>query len=415
MNINVIRLRSALFEKETAAIKENDNFIEEINNELMNDDLMLVENDNSSYFNIVFVESGGSEPEFVKILPTLKEPIILLSNGKNNSLPACLEIKTYCAQKKYTALLFAGDEAQIADAIKDTSGVLNAYHTLQNQNLGVIGHPSDWLIASQVDYELVKEKFHINLIDISEEEFFDEIDKKEMVDIPHFKTLQKKFANKEVLDGALYIYSALKRLIAKYNLSGLTVRCFDLLEKYKNTSCLALGLINEEGITATCEGDVPTMLTMHLLRALTGLPSFQANPSYVSFKDNTILFAHCTLPLNMCNEYTLTTHFESGLGIGIKGEMPIEKVSVMKITPDLKAEHAVGFSGTIKQNLSLKNYCRTQILVEPDETGIISLFKDDFGNHMVITYADCLPSYFTLLNLFEKEYDKKHEEKNKAR
>ena len=413
MNINVIRLRSGLFEKETAAIKENDNFLEEINNELMNDDITLIENCDSSIYSMVFVESGGSEVEFVKILPELKEPIILLSNGKNNSLPACLEIKTYCAQKKYISLLFTGDEAQIADAIKDTATVINAYNSLQGQNLGVIGKPSDWLIASQVDYQLVKDKYGLNLIDISMEEFFQEIDKEEMVEIPHFKTLEKKFEDKRVLDGALYIYSALKRLIAKYHLSALTVRCFDLLGQYKNTSCLAFGLLNEEGITATCEGDVPSLLTMHILRALTGLPSFQANPSFVNFKENTILFAHCTLPLNMCNQYELTTHFESGLGIGIKGEMPLGKVTVVKITPDLKADSAVGFTGNIKQNLSLKNYCRTQIVIEPDESGIISLFKDDFGNHLIITYADCLPSYFTLLNLFEKKFDKKDKEKDK--
>ncbi len=406
MNINVIRLQSTLFKKEKQAIKENNNFLEEINNELINDDIILLENDDSAPFSMVFVESGGSEPLFLELLPKLKEPIILLSNGKNNSLPACLEIKTYCSQQKLISLVFTGGEDQIADAIKETANVINAYNYLQDQNLGVIGHPSDWLIASQVDYQLVEDKFHLHLIDISMEEFFSEIDKKEMVEIPHFATLNKKFKNKDTLDGALYIYSALKRLIDKYHLSGLTVRCFDLLGKYKNTSCLAFALLNEEGITATCEGDVPSLLTMHFLRAITGLPSFQANPSRVNFKENTILFAHCTLPLNMCNDYTLTTHFESGLGIGIKGEMPLGKVTIAKITPDLVADHAVGFSGTIKNNLSLPNYCRTQIEIEPDESGIISLFKDDFGNHLVVSYADCLGSFFTLLNLFEKKFEK---------
>ena len=404
MNINVIRLRSPLSETNLEMIHENTDFIEEINNELINDDLLLVENDQKTPFNIVFVESGGSEPGFLKILPTLKEPIVLLSNGKNNSLPAALEIKTYCAQHDIVTLLFTGEENQIAEAIKDTFNVINAYHSLDNINLGVVGEPSDWLIASKVDPVLVHDKFNINLVKISMDEFFKEIDKHKLEEIPHFNRLAKKFNNKSVLDGALYIYSALKRLIVKYKLKGLTVRCFDLLGKYKNTSCLALALLNEEGITATCEGDVPSLLTMHFLRALTNLPSFQANPSTVDFKNNTILFAHCTLPLNMCNDYTLTTHFESGLGIGIKGNMPVEKITVVKIAPDLLADHAVAFTGTIKQNLSLKNYCRTQILVEPDENGIISIFKDDFGNHMIITYADCLGSFFTLLNLFEKKY-----------
>ena len=45
MKINVIRLRSQLHDQNKEMIKENDSFIDELNNELMNDDLLLVEND----------------------------------------------------------------------------------------------------------------------------------------------------------------------------------------------------------------------------------------------------------------------------------------------------------------------------------------------------------------------------------
>ncbi|MCR5505773.1 MAG: hypothetical protein K6F07_02125 [Bacilli bacterium] len=407
MKINVIRLRSSLSYDNQDVIKLGNQFIDEINNELFDDDILLTENDPKADFSIVFVETGGSEPRFVE-LKDLKEPIILISHGQNNSLPASLEIKTYCYQNNYNCILFAGEEREIASAIKEVSGIVSAYHQLDNTNLGVVGAPSDWLIASKVDYPLVKEKFNFNLIDISMEEFFDEIDKHEMVKIRNLERFKKRFKNEEVLNGALYIYSALKRLVDKYHLSALTVRCFDLLDRYKNTSCLALGMLNEEGITATCEGDIPSLLTMHILHGLTGLPSFQANPSTVDFKNNTILLAHCTLPINMCNNFSLPTHFESGLGIGIKGEMPLGKISIFKLAPNLKAEESVGFTANIKQNLSLPNYCRTQILIEPDENGILSLFKDNFGNHLIVTYADCLPSFYTLLNLYEKKYERNH-------
>jgi L-fucose isomerase-like protein len=143
------------------------------------------------------------------------------------------------------------------------------------------------------------------------------------------------------------------------------------------------------------------------------MPSFQTNPSSVDLKENTILFAHCTLPLNMAQKYTLTTHFESGLGIGIKGEMPLGKVSVVKIAPSLKADDSVTFYGTIKRNLSLPNFCRTQIEVEADENGLISLYKDSFGNHMIITYADCVGSFYTLLHIYDDRYEKKHPEEKK--
>ena len=413
MKINVIRLRSALHDQNKEMIKENDNFIDELNNELMNDDLLLVENDKEAVYSIVFVESGGSEAEFVKRFEELEDPIILLSNGKNNSLPASLEIKTYINQHHKTSLLLTGDEEQIAEGIRNASSVFGAIKGLKGTNLGVIGKPSDWLIASTVDYDMVKEKYGVNLIDIPLLELEVEVKKQIIGDVPHLEQFKKKFKNKEVLDGALYFYSALKRIVERYNLSGFTLRCFDLLGAYKNTSCLAFGVLNEEGITAACEGDVPSLLTMHFVKALTGMPSFQSNPSYINFKDNTILFAHCTLPLNMASSYSLTSHFESGLGIGIKGEMPLGKISVLKLAPSLKSDESVAFNGTIKKNLSLKNYCRTQIEVEPDENGIFSIFKDNFGNHLIITYADCVGSFLTMINLFDSRYDNLHKDDKK--
>ena len=415
MKINVIRLRSALHDQNKEMIKANDAFIDELNNELMNDDLLLVENDKSATFSIVFVESGGSESEFVKIFDSLPDPIILLSNGKNNSLPASLEIKTYINQHHKTSLLLTGDEMNIAEGIRNASSVFGAIEALNGANLGVIGTPSDWLIASKVDYALVKEKFGINLIDIPMKELEIEVNKKIIGDVPHLEQFEKKFKNKEVLEGALYFYSALKRVIERYNLKGFTLRCFDLLGSYKNTACLAFGVLNEEGIIAACEGDVPSLLTMFFVKALSDMPSFQSNPSSLDFKNNTILFAHCTLPLNMAQKYSLTTHFESGIGIGIKGEMPLGKISILKLAPSLKSEESVAFSATIKRNLSLPNYCRTQIEVEPEEGGMFSLFKDNFGNHMIITYADCVGSFLTLINILESRYDNLHKEDKKEK
>ena len=113
MKINVIRLRSKLHDSNKEMIKENDQFIDELNNELMNDDLLLLENEKDATFSIVFVESGGAETEFLKVFDSLEDPIILLSNGKNNSLPASLEIKTYINQKGKNSLLLVGTEEQI--------------------------------------------------------------------------------------------------------------------------------------------------------------------------------------------------------------------------------------------------------------------------------------------------------------
>lgn len=404
MEINVIRLRNVLDDREEQIKNDNTNFLEEINNELIEDDLLLKESAKDACMSIVFVETGGCEASFVKIYPEIKDSLILLlSNGKNNSLPASFEIKTYCSMHDIPAIIVTGDEKNCANVIRHFSRVFHAKAQLRNNNLAVIGEPSDWLIASKVEPSVIKEKFDMNIINIPMEELIEEIDKKEMVRIPHQDALRKKYKDSEVLDGAFYIYSALKRLVKKYNLQGLTIRCFDLLGKYKNTACLALALLNEEGITSACEGDVPALLTMHMLYALTGRPSFQANPSSVDQNAKEVLFAHCTLPLNMVSKYELLTHFESNLGIGIKGEMPLGEVTICKLFIDNKKtlKNSIALGGTIKENLSLPGYCRTQIKVELSEFDFVALFKEDFGNHLIITYASVVDDFYTLITFYD--------------
>ncbi|HNX16166.1 MAG TPA: hypothetical protein PKO28_02170 [Bacilli bacterium] len=405
MNINVIRLRTILDDRESSVIKTNTDFIEEINNNLIDEDFIISENPVDPVMSIIFVETGGSEPKFLSLFEKLENPIVLLSNGTNNSLPACLEIKTYCSLHNKEAYIITGTEEQCANEIKHFARVAHAMKALKENNLGVIGQPSEWLIASQMDAPTVYDYFKINLINIGMDELIQEIDKKKTGTIPHLDKLKAKFKNREVLEGACFIYGALKRLIAKYHLRGLTIRCFDLLGKYKNTACLALALLNEEGITAACEGDVPSLLTMHMLTALTGRPCFQANPSRLDLENNTALFAHCTIPLNMVSKYDLLTHFESDLGVGIKGTMPLDKVTICKLFLNGKKllDNSFVSSGKIKENCSLPGYCRTQILVEFDQYGLYTLFQKNFGNHMIITYADAEEDFFTLLTIYEKQ------------
>lgn len=54
---------------------------------------------------------------------------------------------------------------------------------------------------------------------------------------------------------SLEIYGALKRICQKYQLAGVTVRCFDLLGPVKSTGVLPWQFLNAEGVYGGCEGD----------------------------------------------------------------------------------------------------------------------------------------------------------------
>ena len=407
MYLNLIPLYSILSKDNQKVINEDLLFIDEINNFLMDEDLVIMKDAKESLFDIVLIGSGGTEQLFLKRLESLKEPLVILSTSRNNSLPAALEIKTYLENKNKLCFLLSGEEKHIASMLKHIATIIGAYNSLKDNKLGVIGGASSWLIASPIQPKVIYQNFKINVVKIKMNELDELIEEteKEMLDskaIPHSNELINKYKDKEVIHQALVIYVALKKLVHKYELKGLTIRCFDLLKKYKNTACLALALLNEEGITAGCEGDIFALLTMHVVHALTGRSAFMANPSKFNYEDHSVLLAHCTVPLNMTSSYSLTTHFESGLGIGVRGEMPEGRITVCKIAPDYTLDNCVCMPASIKDNPNLPGYCRTQITVSLDEEGLLDLLKASFGNHLVISYGDVYQDFFPLLSLLRR-------------
>ena len=326
---------------------------------------------------LILIQSGGSEQLFLKHFNKLKGPFYLLTYGHNNSLAASLEILSFLKDRNLVGEVLHGSNNYIAARIDS----LIKTNTNIEYRYGVIGRPSDWLISSKVNYTLAKDSLNVELVDIS----IDEV-------VKTYKQLPFSFNNEDEfnyddkeLAKAYRLHQTLKTIKEKYNLNGLTIRCFSLLNKLNTTACMSLAKFNKDNIVATCEGDVPTMLSMHILNKLTGQVGFQANPSRIDINNSKMVLAHCTLPLSMCENISLDTHFESGIGIAIKGTLRKEKVTIFKLSSNLKDYYVA--TGTIINNLNEDNLCRTQIEVLVDEN-IEYFLNRPYGNHHVIVYGD---------------------------
>ncbi|MBA7572260.1 hypothetical protein ES695_17070 [Candidatus Atribacteria bacterium 1244-E10-H5-B2] len=347
------------------------------------------------YFSLIFVKSGGAEEKFKQIFQQVKGPYLLLSRGLHNSLAASLEIASFLKQKKKRVEIIHGDSDYIAGRIKELRNIFQVKNRLFSIKLGVIGKPSDWLIASDVDYKEVKEALGISLIDIKMDELVKEIDQNHNFTHPKLRNIREKGFNKKSIEGALKIYSGFKAIVNKYKLDGITARCFDLLKIYKNSGCLGISLLNDEGIVAGCEGDVPALISMTILHFLTDEPVFMANPSSIDIDKNETILAHCTLPLNMPDKFYLKTHFESGIGVGIKGDIREGEATIFKLSGDGKEYFVSG--GEIVENLSKENLCRTQIRLRMNED-VKYFLQNSIGNHHLI----CKGNYSELVREFFK-------------
>ena len=191
--------------------------------------------------------------------------------------------------------------------------------------------------------------------------------------------------NAERLKAAENMEKALRTIVERYGLTALTIKCFDLLDTCRTTACLALARLNDDGIVCGCEGDIPTLWTMMTVYAHCGKVPFMANPSSSDHKLLRVDFAHCTVPTSMTESFTLPTHFESGIGVGIAGILPTGRYSVVKIGGK-KLDRLFWAKGTVTANTKIAERCRTQVSFRFDnEEDFDRFFASRLGNHIVMT------------------------------
>ncbi len=328
----------------------------------------------SHTLDLIYVRTGGTEGIFLRLLPQLKaqseKPFYLLTSGKSNSLAASMEILSYLRQHGFKGEIIHGNSEYVRKRIDILAKAAEARQRLQKTRLGIIGKPSDWLISSHADREKVRQRLGIELVEVPMQELLAESQK-----------LGVK--NEESLSGALKIYEALKTIVERHHLAGFTLRCFDLLTAVRNTGCMALARLNSEGIVAGCEGDVPAMLSMTIINALTGISGFQANPASIDPDSATMTFAHCTIPLNMVERYELDTHFESGIGVGIRGFVATGPITIFKVSGDLQRSFIA--EGELVRNESKTDLCRTQQVIRlADPADTAYFLTQPIGNHHII-------------------------------
>ena len=321
---------------------------------------------------VVAVLTGGTEAKFIQLvkdgLIDLSQPVYLMVSGHSNSLAASLEILSYVRQNHGVGkVMMNAEDTDLAVSYMPSPVTIQPSEALLHSDrplrLGVVGKPSDWLISSGVDYTEVLKRMNCELVDIDIEEVssLGEVD-------PGMK-------------GAEAIYRRLKELVEHYDLQGVTLRCFDLLTTVKNTGCIALSKLNDEGIPAACEGDIPTLLTMMIAKRMTGELCFQVNPARIQ-ADGEMLFAHCTLPLGMTEKHEYTTHFESGIGVAIHGDLPTGDYTLLKMSGDMQRLLAVDVE--LERCQFEPNLCRTQVWIKATPEVSQYFLTNPIHNHHVL-------------------------------
>ena len=338
----------------------------------------------------VMIATGGVENLFKRIwavmdvemmcAPSRPKTVTMIADGRNNSLAAALEILTYLGNNGMNGRIVHGTNDEIISTLVET-----CHGASLQGRIGLFGLPSDWLIASGVDRDFLRQRYGIETVDIDLQRLIDGIKTMPQHDAENVAQTMVKRAKaiKEPSDAdmveASKAYLVIKRICQEERLDAMTIRCFDIVKACGTTSCLALALLNDEGIVAGCEGDMQTLMSMYLAKRLCGEAAFMANPSQLT--DKTSMLAHCTIPQTMCDETTIRSHFESGIGVAIQGLLPLTDYTLFKWGGPQLDRYFVTEAQAVEKPYS-NHFCRTQITLNVNLKPY--LLQHSIGNHHVI-------------------------------
>ncbi|MBF0544568.1 MAG: fucose isomerase [Candidatus Riflebacteria bacterium] len=340
---------------------------------------------------VAFIASGGVEDEFRSIYPKLPRPLLLLADGKNNSLAAAMEILAWIKERGDSSEILHGDMNVIASRLERLCRIIQTKRKLAGSVIGIIGAPSPWLIASYVDPIAAARKWGITFdsIEVGElQKYRNEVSKEQAIQVAKSfisKARAIREPNESKVVQAAELFLAIQKLATDRRLDAISVRCFDFIPE-GTTGCLAVSLLNDLSLTAGCEGDAQSVFSMLLLKILTGETPFMANPAAIFQDTNKAIFAHCTVATSITKEYVIRNHFESGEGVAIEGEFGPGPVTVFKCgRPGLDRFFISG--GRLLSNGNDPHRCRTQIEVVLDNR-VDYFLKNPLANHHLIVHGN---------------------------
>jgi len=152
--------------------------------------------------------------------------------------------------------------------------------------------------------------------------------------------IKKEGKNKDVepddFEKAARVYLALEEIVVRNGYQALAISCWPKFQdEYQFNVCSVVGRLNQNGITTSCEGDIPSALSMLLLNYLNHQRSTLMDLVKFDPNDNSLLMWHCG-PAAQCwadreGMTYCTRHFD---GLGIINDMVFQSqpTTIMRIT-----------------------------------------------------------------------------------
>lgn len=238
----------------------------------------------------------------------------------------------------------------------------------------------------------------------------------EFFDLAQVFAAFEKISDKEVEDTAKKIYSfkrvniddyiknstkfyiSIKKIIAEYNLSAISVKCWPDLQNMLNiVACSVVSALGDLNIPVSCEGDMLGAASMLLMRYFNNDVTSLVDITDFDFKENSFLIFHCgACPTAMAAKRDRIEHREQSIAAthsGIANEFALKSGNCallrLREDNDIRGKYKMFFAGG--EGIEGANIIRgntLKIKIKSDLGNFIdTIIKNGFEHHYSFGYG----------------------------
>lgn len=167
-----------------------------------------------------------------------------------------------------------------------------------NQRLCLIGGRVPGMYTTMADIIQIKDVFGIEIEHVDSLRVYLEAVNAPAGKIEDLKnTLLPQFGNidlnKQVVDRSIRLYFALKKILSEDGYKIAAVKCMDEMINNYSSFCLANSLLNDDGFTISCEGDIYAVITMEILKGASGKMTLFGDINHIDRKEKIMRIVNC--------------------------------------------------------------------------------------------------------------------------
>jgi len=332
-----------------------------------------------------------------------KKPVAMVGRGVVN-----VDIAAYYRDRGlegYAPYLW-DDFSELIDVLKTRKAISETKVLVLTNRLD---KPSYGGYSFITDLEHLQDKYGVTVQSVSLEEFFKEMDRIE-ADKEMNSTIQAKVnqfvrdaeaihMDQKTIASDIRFNLAVTSMLKKYHANAFSVRCFEICAtkipwKKKCVPCSTLSMLKDQGIPATCEGDLNALLAMAVEMYLSNKSIYMGNPLV---EENNILSIHHDVPgLKMKGldqpdlPYEIVNFTDSGFGATIRYDFARDKGEPVTLGRfDRSGDRMLLVKGVIEGAFGIRDYgCSQGIYIKMDDIMDYYEKSKEFGHHLSMVYGD---------------------------